>query len=81
MDDVEGTAPVQYAVVIEKGQRNYSACVPDLPGCVATGETLEEVRQEIRAAVDFHIAGLKEDGCPMPEPTSVCDYVETAAQS
>jgi predicted RNase H-like HicB family nuclease len=69
---------VQYAVVIEKGERNYSAYVPDLPGCVATGETLDEVRQQIRAAVGFHIEGLKEDGLPVPEPTSVCDYVETA---
>jgi predicted RNase H-like HicB family nuclease len=69
---------VQYAVVIEKGERNYSAYVPDLPGCVATGETLEEVRQHIRTAVDFHIEGLKEDGIPVPEPTSVCDYVEAS---
>ena len=69
---------MQYAVVIEKGERNYSAYVPDLPGCVATGDTLEEVRQHIRTAVDFHIEGLKEDGIPVPEPTSVCDYVETA---
>lgn len=69
---------MQYAVVIEKGERNYSAYVPDLPGCVATGETLEEVRQHIRTAVDFHIEGLKEDGIPVPEPTSVCDYVEAS---
>jgi len=69
---------VQYAVVIEKGERNYSAYVPDLPGCAATGDTLEEVRQEIRAAVDFHIEGLKEDGIPVPDPTTVCDYVEAS---
>ena len=67
---------MQYAVVIEKGERNYSAYVPDLPGCVATGDTLEEVRQTIRTAVDFHIDGLKEDGIPVPEPTTVCDYIE-----
>ena len=70
---------MQYAVVIEKGERNYSAYVPDLPGCVATGDTLEEVRQHIRTAVDFHIEGLKEDGIPVPEPTSVCDYVDASA--
>ena len=69
---------MQYAVVIEKGERNYSAYVPDLPGCVATGDTLEDVRHEIRAAVDFHLEGLKEDGLPVPEPKTVCDYVETA---
>jgi len=69
---------VQYAVVIEKGERNYSAYVPDLPGCVATAETLEEVRQEIRAAIDFHIEGLREDGIPVPEPRTVCDYVEAS---
>lgn len=69
---------MQYAVVIEKGERNYSAYVPDLPGCAATGDTLEEVRQEIRAAVDFHIEGLKEDGIPVPDPTTVCDYVEAS---
>jgi predicted RNase H-like HicB family nuclease len=69
---------VQYAVVIEKGERNYSAYVPDLPGCAATGDTLEEVRHEIRAAVDFHIEGLKEDGIPVPDPTTVCDYVDAS---
>jgi predicted RNase H-like HicB family nuclease len=69
---------MQYAVVIEKGERNYSAYVPDLAGCVATGDTLEKVRHEIRAAVDFHIEGLKEDGLPVPEATSVCDYVEAS---
>ena len=71
---------MQYAVVIEKGERNYSAYVPDLPGCAATGDTLEEVRQHIRTAVDFHIEGLKEDGVPVPEPTSVCDYVEASTR-
>jgi predicted RNase H-like HicB family nuclease len=71
---------VPYAVVIEKGERNYSAYVPDLPGCVATGGTLDEVRQEIRSAIDFHIEGLKEDGIPVPEPTTLCDYVEASAE-
>jgi predicted RNase H-like HicB family nuclease len=67
---------MRYAVVIEKAGENYSAYVPDLPGCVATGDTLEEVGAEIRAAVRFHIEGLKEDGLEVPEPTSIAEYVE-----
>ncbi len=69
---------MQYAVVIEKGEQNYSAYVPDLTGCVATGDTLEDVRQEIRTAIDFHLEGLKEDGIPVPEAKTVCDYVEAS---
>ena len=64
---------MRYAVVIEKAGENYSAYVPDLPGCVATGETPEEVGAEIRAAVRFHIQGLKEDGLEVPDPTSIAD--------
>ncbi len=66
----------RYAVVIEQAGRNYSAYVPDLPGCVATGNTIEEVEREIRDAIQFHIAGLKEDGVPVPTPTSRAEYVE-----
>jgi predicted RNase H-like HicB family nuclease len=68
---------MRYAVVIEKANGNYSAYVPDLPGCVATAPTVAEVQHEIRAAIQFHIEGLRADGVPVPEPTSVCDYVET----
>ena len=68
---------MRYAVVIEKADGNYSAYVPDLPGCVATGATVAEVESEIRAAIRFHIDGLKEDGLPVPQPTSIADYVET----
>jgi predicted RNase H-like HicB family nuclease len=57
---------MRYAIVIEKGDRNHSAYVPDLPGCVATGETVEVVEREIRAAIRFHVAGLREDGLPVP---------------
>ena len=67
---------MRYAIVIEKANGNYSAYVPDLPGCVATGETVAAVESEIRDAIRFHIDGLKEDGLPMPEPTSIADYVE-----
>jgi predicted RNase H-like HicB family nuclease len=68
---------MRYAVVIEKADGNYSAYVPDLPGCVATGDTVKAVESEIRNAIRFHIEGLKEDGLPVPAPTSIADYVET----
>jgi predicted RNase H-like HicB family nuclease len=61
---------MRYAVVIEKAEGNYSAYVPDLPGCIATGDTVEEVESEIREAIEFHIEGLREDGLSVPEPTS-----------
>jgi predicted RNase H-like HicB family nuclease len=67
---------MRYAVVIEKADGNYSAYVPDLPGCVATGGTVLAVESEIREAIRFHIDGLKADGLPVPGPTSIADYVE-----
>jgi predicted RNase H-like HicB family nuclease len=67
---------MKYAVLIEKGNTSYGASVPDLPGCIAVGKTLEEVQQLIREAIAFHIEGLKEDGIPIPEPTTLCEYVE-----
>ena len=67
---------MRYAIVIEKAEANYSGYVPDLPGCVATGATVQEVEQEMRAAIRFHIDGLKEDGLPVPQPTSIAEYVE-----
>jgi predicted RNase H-like HicB family nuclease len=57
---------MSYAIVIEKAGTNYSAYVPDLPGCIATGATIEAVEREIRDAIRFHIAGLREDGLPVP---------------
>jgi predicted RNase H-like HicB family nuclease len=66
-----------YAIVIETADGNYSAYVPDLPGCVATGATVSAVEEGIREAIRFHIEGLKEDGLPVPAPTSLADYVET----
>jgi predicted RNase H-like HicB family nuclease len=68
---------MRYAVVIETADGNYSAYVPDLPGCVATGDTVKAVKVEIRDAIRFHIAGLREDGLPVPAPTSIADHVET----
>ncbi len=67
---------MRYAIVIEKADGNYSAYVPDLPGCVATAATVAEAENEIRAAIRFHIDGLKEDGLPVPAATSIADYVE-----
>ena len=66
---------MRYAVVIEKAAENYSAYVPDLPGCVATGPTVESVEAHIREAIRFHIEGLEEDGLPVPAPTSLAEYV------
>jgi predicted RNase H-like HicB family nuclease len=67
---------MRYAVIIEKGETSYGAYVPDLPGCVAVGETTEEVEQLIREAIAFHLDGLREEGLPIPEPTSRVEYVE-----
>lgn len=70
---------MRYAIVIEKAASNYSAYVPDLPGCVATGATVEETEREIRQAIEFHIEGLREDGLPVPAPQSRVEYVDIAA--
>ena len=70
---------MRYAIVIEKAENNYAAYVPDLPGCVATGPTIEETEKEIREAIDLHLRGMREDGLPIPEPSSSVDYVEIAA--
>ena len=70
---------MKYAIVIEKAHSNYSAYVLDLPGCVATGDTVEETQREIRSAIEFHIEGLKQAGYEVPAPTSSVEYVEVAA--
>lgn len=70
---------MRYAIVIEKADGNYSAYVPDLPGCVATGSTVEEVESEIREAIEFHIEGLREDGIPIPLPESKVEYIDVTA--
>jgi predicted RNase H-like HicB family nuclease len=70
---------MRYAVVIEKAEGNYSAYVPDLPGCIATGSTVAEAEEQIREAIAFHLDGLREDGLPIPEPTSKVEYIELAA--
>ena len=67
---------MRYAIVIEKTATGYSAYVPDLPGCVTTGRDQAEVEIEIKDAIRFHIDGMKEDGLPVPAPTSIAEYVE-----
>jgi len=70
---------MRYAIVIEKAQGNFSAYVPDLPGCVATGATIEEIELQIREAIEFHLEGMREDGTPIPSPASRVEYVDIAA--
>jgi predicted RNase H-like HicB family nuclease len=69
---------MRYAVVIESGPENFSAYVPDLPGCIATGKTLDEVLINIRGATEFHLEGLRADGLPIPKPTTHCEYIEAS---
>lgn len=70
---------MQYTIVIERSPRNFAAYVPDLPGCVATGATREEVVREIREAIEFHIESLREHGDPVPKPQSTAAVVDVAA--
>jgi predicted RNase H-like HicB family nuclease len=70
---------MKYVVVIEKGESSYGAHVPDLPGCIAVGDTKEEVLELIKEAIEFHIDGLKADGEPVPSPASYIEFVEVAA--
>ena len=67
---------LRFAIVIEKADRNYSAYVPDLPGCVATGTTPEQAATEIREAIEFHLEGMRQDGAALPLPTSTVGHVD-----
>lgn len=67
---------MKYAVIIEKGETSYGAYVPDLPGCVAVGGDVKEVEHLIREAMTFHLEGMKLEGLPIPQPTTLCEYVE-----
>lgn len=69
---------MKYAVVIERTPNNYSAYVPDLPGCVATGRTRDEVARQIHEAIAFHLDGMREDGLPIPEPKTSTELIEVA---
>lgn len=67
---------MRYAIVIEKAGDNFSAYVPDLPGCVATGETVAMVEAEIGEAIRFHLDGLAEDGIVTPAPSAIAEYID-----
>lgn len=66
----------RFAIVIEKVQANYAGYVPDLPGCIATGTTVEETESLLREAIELHLEGMREDGLPIPEPSSLVDYLD-----
>jgi predicted RNase H-like HicB family nuclease len=70
---------MRYAIVIETAENNFSAYVPDLPGCIATGESVKDTEKSIREAIAFHLEGLREDKLPIPPASSRVDYVEVAA--
>ncbi len=70
---------MDYVVIIERGEESFGAYVPDLPGCVAAGETREEVMHLIREAIEFHLEGLREDGLPVPPPSSSIELVHVDA--
>jgi predicted RNase H-like HicB family nuclease len=70
---------MRYAVIVEEGEGSFGAYVPDLPGCAAVGETKAEVLQLIQEAIEFHIEGLREEGQPIPEPSSSIEYIEVRA--
>jgi predicted RNase H-like HicB family nuclease len=69
---------MKYAVVLEKAKSNYSAYVPDLPGCIATGKTKADTLREIGEAIAFHLEGLKREGLPIPKPSTLTEYVDVA---
>ena len=73
------SSPKRYAIVIEKAGSNYGGYAPDLPGCIATGTTIEETEHLLREAIEIHLEGMREDGVPIPEPSSVVEYVEIGA--
>ncbi|MGO9468710.1 MAG: type II toxin-antitoxin system HicB family antitoxin [Isosphaeraceae bacterium] len=69
----------RYAIVIEKAESNYAAYVPDLPGCIATGATVEETERLLREAIELHVEGMREDRLPVPEPSSHVEYLDVNA--
>jgi predicted RNase H-like HicB family nuclease len=70
---------MKYAVIVEEGDTSFGAHVPDLPGCVAVAETKQEVIELIQEAIEFHLEGLRQDGRPIPRPSSSVEYVEVRA--
>ena len=76
-NEMSNTKTYRFLIIIEQGEHNYSAYVPDLPGCVSTGRTVEDVKRNIQEAIELHLQGMIEDGNPIPPPTTLSDYVET----
>lgn len=70
---------MRYAIVIEKAPSNYAAYVPDLPGCIATGASVEETESLIREAIEFHLEGIRADGLPIPPASSKVEYIDIPA--
>ena len=70
---------MRYGYLVEKTKTGFSAFVPDLPGCVATGANVEEAEAQIREAIEFHLEGMREDGLPIPQPSSKVEYVDVVA--
>ena len=70
---------MKYAVIYEKTGTGYSAHVPDLPGCIATGSTLAKTQKLMREAIELHLQGIREDGDPIPKPCTVADYITVSA--
>jgi predicted RNase H-like HicB family nuclease len=70
---------MKYAIVIERAGNNYSAYAPDLPGCVATGDSIDETKERMAEAIAMHLEGMRDDGITPPVPTVVCDYVAVPA--
>ena len=70
---------MRYAVIVEEGENSFGAHVPDLPGCIAVGDTKEEVLELIQEAIEFHLEGLRVDGQPIPQPSSSIEYVDVRA--
>jgi predicted RNase H-like HicB family nuclease len=79
VDDSCGWEIMRYVMILEQGENGFGAYVPDLPGCVAVGETKEEALRLIQEAVELHLEGMREDGLPIPEPSSSSEYVEVGA--
>ena len=79
MDETRMLGMKLYSIVVEKAAANFAAYVPDLPVCVATGETVEATERLLREASEIHVKGMKEDGLPVPEPSRVVDYLEIPA--
>jgi len=76
MKEREGTFPMKYLVVFEKGPTSFGAYVPDLPGCVAVAKTRREVKRLIREAIELHVEDMRTRGCPIPKPTAACEFVD-----